>query len=77
MNYLQTIPTIFKAIITGAIVILTITVTYPIANHILGLFETGSMMKYASVLIFWIIIIFVTWFLVWVQIFRADTTQGG
>lgn len=70
VNKLQSIPTIFKGLLMGFLTILMIYITYPIANHIMGLFTDGTMMKYASVIVFWLIIIFVTWVLSWIVLFK-------
>lgn len=74
LNKLQSIPTVFKALMMGFLTIMMIYICYPISNHIMGLFTTGTMMYYASVIVFWLIIIFVTWFLMWVMLFQP---QGG
>ena len=77
-NQLQSIPTIFKGILTGFLTILMIRITYPITNYILGLYTDGTIMKYVAVLIFWLIILFVTWFLLWIVIFKPkEAEQNG
>lgn len=74
-NKLQSIPIIFKGILTGFLTIFMIYITYPITNLLLGLFNDGTMMKYSAVLAYWLIILFVTWFLLWITLFKA--TGGG
>ena len=68
---LQSIPVIFKTLLLGVLMILMLSIVYPVSNHILGLFDSG-MMKIAAVLGFWLIVIFVTWFLLWIIAFKQD-----
>lgn len=75
INKLHSIPVIFKGIMTGFLTILMIYVTYPITDYLLALFTAGSMMAYASVIVYYLVILFVTWFLLWVMLFKAP--EGG
>lgn len=79
LNKLQSIPQIFKGLLIGFLVILMIRITYPISNYILGLFEAGTM-KIVAILAYWMIIVFVTTFLIWIIMFQKNeggTTQNG
>ena len=76
LNQLQSIPTVFQSVMIGFLIVAVMWITYPIVNVILGLMTPGTMMYYAGVLGWFLVIIFVCWFLVWIKLFdKGGQTQ--
>lgn len=77
MQYITSIPRVFRGILIAFLILLMLRITYPIANTILNLFQAG-IMKVAATLAYWLIILFVTWFLLWIFVFQpSKQPQGG
>ena len=57
---LATIPKVFRGLLTGFLILITLRVTTPIATYIFGIFDAG-IMKVAAILAYYIVIIFVCW----------------
>lgn len=76
INHLSSIPRVFRGLMLGALIIFTLRVVQPIASYIIALFPTGNF-RTVAILVYWLIIIFVTWFLIWIVVFKPDKIKEG
>ena len=75
MGAITSIPNIIGGTITGFIAILLITQFYPIFDTILGLFQTGSLMKVVGTIGMWLVFYMIIWHMVWLKYFAQHVER--
>lgn len=76
LDKITSIPQIWGGLLAAFIAILGVRITYPIANTVLGFFDTG-LMYYTAVFIMWFMYFTVVWVFTWMIMFQKKESGGN